>query len=124
MVVLAPAAVEPAAQQFPGRDTGQAQALAAQVRMIGVAHLRSEVGHPSVGHRPASRGLRESEIALEVQGSLQDLRAHAHGGQEPASQLAGRDRELRAQRADLDGLPRHQPAHRLRDERIRLRSAG
>ena len=97
MIVPAPAPVGPTAEQLSWRDASQAQALAAQVRMIGVARLRGEVGHPSVGHRPASPGLRERKIALKAQRPLQDLGAHAHGGEEPAPQLAGRDRQPRSQ---------------------------
>jgi hypothetical protein len=120
--VATPAPVDAAAEQLSRRKTGQTQALAAQVWMVGVTRFGGKIGQLAARSSAARRwgGLRKSEVTLEAHGSLQALRPYAHGGPETAPQLTARDRQLCRQRTDLDVLPRHQSAHGLSYEWVRV----
>jgi len=115
VVVPATAPVDRVAEQLSRSQAGQPHALAAQVRLVGVPDLGRQVGDQAAG--PGRLGQRE--VALEAQRSLQRLRPDADLSQEPAPQLALRDRQVLRQQADSRRPPRHQPPHRLGHERVR-----
>jgi hypothetical protein len=90
VIVPAAAAVLGLVEEGPGRETGQPQALAGQVGLIGVAGLGGERGQTVVGRCPpvGERVLGQREESLEPQHSMERFGRETGGGLDASAQLA------------------------------------
>ncbi len=126
MVVAAAAPIGAVSQDFAGAEPGQANALAAEVSMVGVSHVDRQPGQSVRTSAATGRcaGLSQGQESLEPQRPLEGLRADAHQVEAAAPQLGSGDGQVLGEGADLDGLPRHQSSYRLSYQRIGMTCAS
>ena len=106
--------VEAAAEELARRQSSQAEAFSAEVRLVGVPHVNGQT-RQAVSTTPTRSGgtsLGESEEALESQRPLEDFWTHAHCVEAAPAQLAGRVREEGGEGVDWHRMPGHQSRHR------------
>jgi hypothetical protein len=113
-------------QERPGWQAGQSLTLATQVCLVGVARFGREGGEPVVGPWLGTQiaGLDQCQEALEPQCAVQRFRADADRGQAATTELTVRNCQFGTDRTDVTRAPRHEPAYRLRHERVGVGARG
>ena len=118
--MAAGAPVDAAGEELARGEARQAEALPAEVGLVGVPHVNRQSRHVvrTTPTRGGGAGLSQREKTLKSQRPLEDLGAHPHCLQAAAAQLARGECQVGGQGVDVDRVPGHQRLHGFMHHRI------